>query len=88
MRIKSGFIIREIAGSPVIIPIGERVIDYKGMMLPNETGAFLWRELQNETTFERLLQSMLDAYDVEEATASADIEEFLNELRSVGALEE
>lgn len=88
MKIKSGFIIREIAGSPVVIPIGERVIDYKGMMLPNETGAFLWRKLQNDTTFEQLLQSVLDEYDVDEATASADIEEFLNEMRSVGALEE
>jgi hypothetical protein len=88
MRIKSGFIIREIAGSPVVIPIGERVIDYKGMMLPNETGAFLWRKLQNDATFEQLLQSVLDEYDVDEATASADIEEFLNEMRSVGALEE
>jgi len=88
MRIKSGFIIREIAGSPVVIPIGERVLDYKGMMLPNETGAFLWRKLQNDATFEQLLQSVLDEYDVDEATASADIEEFLNEMRSVGALEE
>ncbi|NLT13681.1 MAG: PqqD family protein, partial [Clostridiales bacterium] len=33
MKIKSGFVLREIAGSSVIIPVGERVITFKGMLM-------------------------------------------------------
>lgn len=88
MKIKSGFLLREIAGSPVIIPIGERVIEFKGMMTPNETGAFIWRQLATETTYEQLLGAVLEEYDVDEKTAKADLDEFLEAARRCGVIEE
>jgi hypothetical protein len=88
LKIKSGFILREIAGSPVIIPVGERVIEFKGMMMPNETGAFIWRKLASETTYEQLLAAVLEEYDVDEKTAKADLDEFLEDARKCGVIEE
>lgn len=88
MKIKSGFVLREIAGAPVIIPVGERVIEFKGMLMPNETGSFIWRKLTAEITYDDLLSAILDEYEVDEATARADLDGFLAEARKIGAIDE
>ena len=88
MKIKDGFLLREIAGTQVVVPIAERVIEFKGMMVLNDHGLFVWNKLQNECTFEGLLNSILDEYDVDTETAKADLEEFLAHIRKNGALDE
>ena len=88
MRIKSGFLLREIAGTHIVVPIGERVIDFKGMMMLNDLGEFIWEELQNDRTFDDILDSILESYEVDTDTARADLEEFLVRMRKNGALEE
>ena len=38
---KDGYLVREIADSYVVVPVGERVIDFKGIMTLNDTGLFI-----------------------------------------------
>jgi len=88
MKIKDGFLLREIAGTQIVVPIAERVIEFKGMMVLNDHGLFVWNKLQNECTFDDLLNSILEEYDVDTETAKADLEEFLAHIRKNGALAE
>jgi len=88
MKIKDGFLLREIAGTQIVVPIAERVIEFKGMMTLNDHGLFVWNMLQNECTFEDILKSILEEYDVDVETAKADLEEFLAHVRKNGALVE
>ena len=88
MKIKNGFLLREIAGTQIVVPIGERVIDFKGMMVLNDIGQFVWNKLQNECTFDDILSSVLEEYDVDVEQAKADVEEFLAHIRKNGALDE
>ena len=88
MKIKDGFLLREIAGTPVVVPVGERVIEFKGMMTLNDHGLFVWTMLQNECTFDDVLGAILDEYDVDTDTARTDLEEFLAHIRKNGALDE
>lgn len=81
MRIKDGFILRKVADSYIAVATGEESISFNAMVTTNETGAFLWEKLKNETTEEELLTAMLSEYDVDEQTAKADIAEFLGKLR-------
>ena len=69
MRIDKEFILREIAGDYIIIPAGKTVLDFNGLITVNEVGVSLWNMLQNEVTFEELVQGILDEYDVEESVA-------------------
>ena len=41
MKIKDGFMIREVAGSYVVVPVGKRADEFNGMVHWNETGSFL-----------------------------------------------
>ena len=81
MKIKDGFILREVAGSFIIVAVGSAVKDFHGIINLNETGAFLWKILEHGATEEELLAKMLAEYEVDEETARQDINAFINKLR-------
>lgn len=80
MKVQKEFVLREIAGDYVIIPTGNTVLTFNGLITVNEVGADLWKMLQSEVTFDDLLKGILEIYDVDEETAKEDIQEFLDTL--------
>lgn len=88
MRIVPGFILREVAGEVIAVPAGQAARRLSGLVALNETGHFLFELLQSEQTEESLLHAMLDAYEIDPDTASADIGEFLALLRTSNMLDE
>ena len=86
MKIDKEFILREIAGDYVIIPTGKTVLEFNGLITVNEVGVSLWNMLQEEISFDGLVQGILDEYDVEESVAREDIQEFLDKLVDGGIL--
>lgn len=88
MKIKDGFMLSGVAGSYVVVPVGAVQADFAGMITLNPVGAFLWGELEKETTRDELLKSVLSQYDTDEKTAAQDIDRYLEKLRKNGLLEE
>lgn len=88
MRVNQEFLLKEIAGSFVVIPVSSILVDFDGMITLNETGVFLWLLLEEDRTFEELLAELQKEYDVDEKTAREDITAFLDEIRAIKALEE
>ena len=88
MRIVPGFVVREIAGETIAIPAGAAARELSGLMALNGSGKFLFNLLQTEQPEESLVQALLEAYEIDSATAKADLEEFLAVLRENGVLEE
>ena len=78
--------LREIAGDYIIIPTGKTVLEFNGLITVNEVGVSIWNMLQKEVTFDKLVQGILDEYDVEEQVAREDIREFLDKLIAGGIL--
>lgn len=87
MKIKKGFLIREVAGKYVAVPVGAKEQTFKGMIQMNRLGAFLWRTLETEHTEEKLIQLILEKYEVTEEKAKADVKRFIRELENAGILE-
>lgn len=81
MKIKENYMLRKVADCYVVVPIGAAVAEFNGMINLNDVGAFLWRQLENETTPEAVLAAMLEEYEVDEAIAKADLDRFINELK-------
>lgn len=88
MRINKEFVLREIAGDYVIIPIGSTVLEFNGLVTVNEVGAVLWKMLQEEVSIDQLVQGVMEEYDVEEDVVREDIQEFLDKLIEGGILAE
>ena len=86
MQVKDGFLLRQVADNYVIIPVGEETLTVSGILSCNETGAFLWRQLETEKTADQLVTALLDEYEVSPEMAAADVERFTGELQSAGLL--
>ncbi len=81
MKIKDGFILREVADSYLVVAVGEAVKQFNGVINLNETGAFLWKLLEKGCDEKGLKDALLAEYDVDEETAAADIKAFVGKLK-------
>ena len=89
MKIKSGFMLRSIAGCKVVVSVGKRTLDFNGIINLNDTAAFLWERLTNGATEDELVGAILEHYpDVDEATARESVSDFVNTLREAGCLDD
>lgn len=79
MKLKDGFILRDVAGQTVVLPSGAD-LDLNMMITLNDTGKFLWTLLETEKTEAELVSALLSEYDVDEATAAAAVSAFVAEL--------
>lgn len=87
MKRRDGFLLREVAGTCVVVPFGERSLDFGGMVTLNETARFLWELLEHDTDERALLLALTNEYEIDEETAGQDIRRFLTTLQEGGCLE-
>lgn len=81
MKLKSGFMLRAIAGQWVVVPLGERVVEFNGIMTLNETAVHLWRLLEKGANEDELVKSLLSEYEVDADTATHDVRALMNRIR-------
>lgn len=86
MKLKDGFILRTVAGQTVVLPVGDD-LDLNMMITLNDTGKFLWEQLQSETDEAMLVAALLKEYDVDEATAAKAVAGFVAKLNENGFIQ-
>ncbi len=86
MKIKECFVLRNIAGINTIIS-SDASSSFEGMITLNETGVFMWNILKNGATKDDLVNAVINEYEIDEKTASNDIDGFLEKLKSVDVFE-
>ena len=87
MKIKDGFMLREVAGSYIVVAVGNAVKEFNGVINLNEPSAMLWQLLEKGATEEQLVNKLLEVYNVEKAVAEKDVSAFINKLTINGILE-
>ena len=86
MKIKEGFILREVAGNYIVVAVGSAVKQFNGVITLNETGSFLWKKLQEGCEKEDLVNALLSEYEVSEEVALSDVITFIEKLNGAGLL--
>ena len=81
MKLKDGFIMRDVAGHTVVLPTGDD-LDMNMMITLNDTGKFLWERLQEETDEAALVDALLGEYDVDRDTAATCVTNFIAGLKT------
>ncbi len=87
MKIKNGYLLRQVGSQNVVVAVGAQSRNFNGIIRLNDTGRFLWEKLQNDTNEDELKSQMLSEYDIDEATAAADIADFVATLRRADLIE-
>ena len=88
MKIKPGFTLRHVVGEYMVMPTGENIKRFGGSVILNEVSAFIFEQLQKPVSREDLLTQILAEFDVDEATAAADLDALLEQFREMELLEE
>lgn len=86
MKLKSGFVARQMGGVQIMVATGEA--NFSGMVRSNPTAAFIVDCLMEETTRDAIIQAMLDKYDAPQERIASDVDMILDKLRSIGAIDE
>lgn len=86
MKIKEGFLIRELSDHYVVVPGEEEKSGFHGMIQMNHTGAFIWRKLEEEKSREELYTSYKEEFQITEEQARKDVDLFVEKLQKEGLL--
>ena len=82
------FLLRQVAGSQVLVPVGAATRRFPGMIRINDTGRFLWELLETDQTRESLAEALLNRFEVSQEQAAKDVAAFVDKLIPTGAVEE
>ena len=86
MKRSPDFLLRQVAGKQVAVPVGQASVKFHGMLTLNGTSAYVWQLLEQEQTIDSLTQAMCARYEVDADTARNDVTAFVEKLRAVGAI--
>lgn len=81
MKINGEFILREVAGDTILVPVGSTALRFNGIITLEAVGTLIWKGLVAGKSREEILTEILDTFEVEEKEASQDLDEFLQQLR-------
>lgn len=89
MKIKKGFVLREVCSERVIMGEGLGAINFGKLLALNETAAWLWQQAQamGDFTVESLAEKLCEEYEVEADEAKADVAEIIAEWQNVSVIE-
>ena len=87
MKIKKGFVVREIAGQTIVIALGEATKTFNGMIKLNETGKIIWDMLAEGSDKDSIVKHICEEYEADAATVEADVDSFIKTLQGAKILE-
>ena len=87
MKIKKGFVIREVMGQHVAVAVGEAARDFRGMVKLNSTAVDIWKLIDSGLDENGIVSAMLEEYDVDRETLCADVRKIISELCDGGFVE-
>jgi hypothetical protein len=79
---------RAIADELILVPITRRVADLDAIYTLDGIGPRLWDLLDGKRTVGELISLVVDEYAVEASVAETDVLQFVDQLESMGAIEE
>lgn len=87
-RINPDYMLRELAGEYVIIPVGENCSITNAVMTPNQTAVFIWKFFEQPATEEAAVKKALEMYEGPEEAIRQGIHGFIEESLKYGILRE
>jgi len=87
-RQSEDIVAREIAGEMLLVPIRNNLGDLESIYTLNETGAFIWSQMDGTHTLAEVCAAMQAEFEVSQDEAWADLLEFVSGLETIPALVE
>ena len=88
MKIKKGFVMREVMGQTVVVALGEASKSFHGMIKMNKFAAEIWKGIEAGLTVDQIADSFVEKYaDVTKEQALKDIDAIVSKMVNAGIME-
>ncbi len=88
MKKKKGFNLRNICGENIIVAEGIENIDFSKIISMNETAAYLWSSIGDDTfDNEKLVMLLTEEYEVDTETARKDVAAMAEQWLQAGIID-
>lgn len=87
MKVKKGFMLREVADSYVVVAVGKASEEFHGIINLNKVASFLWKSLEKDIEEDELVKKLMLEYDVDINVAKEDVHIFINKLKEHNLLD-
>lgn len=87
MKLNENYVLKTVAGTPVVVPVGDAISNIKGMITLNGPAEFIWKALEQGKGFEDIVAGLKVEYDAPEEVLRADLTAFIDKLEKYNILE-
>jgi len=88
VKVRDGFIVKKVVDDYVVVPVGDNFVDFSSIINLNETGAFLWKCLENDVTEDELANMLAKEYEADISEVKDDTSAFVESLKNAGLIED
>ena len=71
---------RKTGNEYVLVPITDNIADMNSVYTLNETGAFIWEQINGKRNVEEIIGAVTEEYDIDKATAETDVFSFIENM--------
>ncbi len=82
MKIKDGFILKDVAGSKIVIATGDAKLSFNGVITFNSVGAEIFNLLDGTNTDEEIIKKIASDYNVDTAIVERDFYALVEKLKA------
>ena len=87
MKLNENYILKTVAGMPVVVPVGDAVNNIRGMITLNGPAEVIWKALEEGKGYDEIVEKIKSEYDAPEDVIKADTDAFLEKLKNYKILE-
>ena len=88
MKIKKGFVLRDVAGRSVVVATGAAAKKFRGMVMLNDTGREVWTRFLIGMDQEDIISGMVEDYEGSEEKVGGEVQKLIGQMQENGFLEE
>lgn len=86
MKLNDGFVTQTVGDEHYTVSVGNT--GFSGIVHSNETAGFIIDMLKEETSEDAIVDAMFEKYDAERDHIAASVRKIIDQLRSIGAIDE
>ena len=87
MKLNENYILKTVAGMPVVVPVGNAVENIHGMITLNGPAEIIWKALEEGKSYEEIVALIKREYDAPEDVIKTDLDAFIEKLKNYKILE-
>jgi hypothetical protein len=72
---------RKTGNEYVLVPITNNIADMNSVYTLNETGAFIWEQIDGKRSVEEIISELTSEYDIDKQKAEADVFDFIENMK-------